>query len=142
MVKIVFGAVTGKRSDHVAKKILMIYIQFAPKKTHKKQLSGQNFLTRLREKKSSKTTEKILRRNLFSHTRNNNGVAQSVHASDPPQIPADFVFLLLLDFCRVVCVIFFFFFFSKSNDFHLLAIKLRRRRIDANVRGKIPRVVR
>ena len=71
------------------------------------------------------------------HNTNNNGVAQSIHSSDPPQIPTDFVFLLLV--CPLVCVIFFF--FSKSNDFHLLAIKLRRR-IDANVRGKIPRVVR
>ena len=130
-MKIVFGARTGKRSD--SKKILMK--QVAPKNTK----SRRKFLT-LEGKKSSKTTEYYCR-NLFSYTRNNNGVAQSVHSSDPPQIPADFVFLLLLDFCRVVCVIFFFF-FSKSNDFHLLAIKLRRRRIDANVRGKIPRVVR
>ena len=135
-MKIVFGARTGKRSD--SKKILMK--QFAPKNTK----SRRKFLT-LEGKKSSKTTEYYCR-NLFSYTRNNNGVAQSVHSSDPPQIPADFVFLLLLlDFRRVVCVVFFFFFFffsSKSNDFHLLAIKLRRRRIDANVRGKIPRVVR
>ena len=140
MVKIVFGARTGKRSD-LEEDFNDLHTVCTKKNTQKAAL-WTKFFDAFEKKKSSKTTEKILRRNLFSYTRNNNGVAQSVHASDPPQIPADFVFLLLLDFCRVVCVIFFFFFFSKSNDFHLLAIKLRRRRIDANVRGKIPRVVR